>query len=132
MYWALYDQQGSRWTIQVEYFPIFLFKYLDDGLQAMRMNGYTFGHQILPDQMQVANPILILTLIPLFDYVLYPALGWYKSSKYFHLSHHPREGRYPEDPAAENCHRVFPVWPRLCGFRHPGAGAEERLPRASQ
>jgi len=58
MYWALYDQQGSRWTIQ-----------------AMRMNGYTFGHQILPDQMQVANPILILTLIPLFDYVLYPALG---------------------------------------------------------
>ena len=42
----------------------------------MRMNGYTFGHQILPDQMQVANPILILTLIPLFDYVVYPLLGW--------------------------------------------------------
>jgi len=58
MYWALYDQQGSRWTIQ-----------------AMRMDGYTFGFQILPDQMQVANPILILTLIPLFDYVIYPLLG---------------------------------------------------------
>jgi len=58
MYWALYDQQGSRWTIQ-----------------AMRMDGYTFGFQILPDQMQVANPILILTLIPLFDYVVYPLLG---------------------------------------------------------
>ena len=41
----------------------------------MRMNGYTFGQQILPDQMQVANPILILTLIPIFDYFLYPALG---------------------------------------------------------
>ena len=40
------------------------------------MNGYTFGQQILPDQMQVANPILILALIPLFDYVLYPLLGW--------------------------------------------------------
>ena len=61
MYWALYDQQGSRWTIQ-----------------AMRMNGYTFGFQILPDQMQVANPILILTLIPLFDYVIYPMLGPYQ------------------------------------------------------
>ena len=41
----------------------------------MRMDGYTFGFQILPDQMQVANPILILTLIPLFDYVVYPLLG---------------------------------------------------------
>ena len=45
-------------------------------LQAMRMNGFTFGWQILPDQMQVANPILILALIPLFDYVVYPFLGW--------------------------------------------------------
>jgi len=58
MYWALYDQQGSRWTIQ-----------------AMKMNGFTFGWQILPDQMQVANPILILLLIPLFDQVIYPVLG---------------------------------------------------------
>jgi len=58
MYWALYDQQGSRWTIQ-----------------AMQMDGMTFGWQILPDQMQVANPILILALIPLFDRVVYPVLG---------------------------------------------------------
>jgi len=58
MYWALYDQQGSRWTIQ-----------------AMKMNGFTFGWQILPDQMQVANPILILLLIPLFDQIIYPVLG---------------------------------------------------------
>ena len=46
----------------------------------MRMDGYTFGFQILPDQMQVANPILILTLIPLFDYVVYPLLGESSSS----------------------------------------------------
>jgi len=58
MYWALYDQQGSRWTIQ-----------------AMKMNGFTWGWQILPDQMQVANPILILLLIPLFDQIIYPMLG---------------------------------------------------------
>ena len=38
MYWALYDQQGSRWTIQ-----------------AMKMNGFTWGWQILPDQMQVLH-----------------------------------------------------------------------------
>jgi len=58
MYWALFDQQGSRWTIQ-----------------AMRMNGFTFGWQILPDQMQVANPILIILCIPLFDKIIYPLLG---------------------------------------------------------
>ena len=39
------------------------------------MNGFTFGWQILPDQMQVANPILTLTLIPIFNYIVYPALG---------------------------------------------------------
>ena len=41
----------------------------------MRMNGFTFGWQILPDQMQVANPILILLCIPLFNKVIYPMLG---------------------------------------------------------
>lgn len=58
MFWALYDQQGSRWT-----------------LQATKMNGVTFGFTILPDQMQVVNPILILILIPLFDRVVYPLLA---------------------------------------------------------
>ena len=58
MFWALYDQQGTRWTIQ-----------------AMKMNGDTFGWTILPDQMTVANPILIILLIPLFDQILYPAMG---------------------------------------------------------
>ena len=52
--------KGSRWTFQ-----------------ATRMNGETFGglFTILPDQMQVANPVLILLFIPLFDYVIYPMLS---------------------------------------------------------
>ena len=58
MFWALYDQQGTRWTIQ-----------------AMKMNGDTFGWTILPDQMTVANPILIILLIPLFNQIIYPAMG---------------------------------------------------------
>ena len=58
MYWSLFDQQGSQWTIQ-----------------AMRMNGYTWGLTILPDQFQVVNPILILVCIPLFNRVIYPCLG---------------------------------------------------------
>ncbi|XP_036318044.1 peptide transporter family 1 isoform X1 [Rhagoletis pomonella] len=58
VFWALFDQQGSRWTFQ-----------------AQRMDGETFGYVIKPDQMQVVNPLLILGMIPLFTYVLYPILA---------------------------------------------------------
>lgn len=57
IFWALFDQQGSRWTFQ-----------------ATRMDGEIFGFTVKPDQMQVINPFLILGFIPLFDYVLYPIL----------------------------------------------------------
>ncbi|XP_042901702.1 solute carrier family 15 member 1 isoform X2 [Parasteatoda tepidariorum] len=58
IFWALFDQTGSRWT-----------------LQATKMDGEFFGTTIKPDQLQAANPILILIFIPLFDYVVYPVLG---------------------------------------------------------
>ncbi|CAL4124696.1 unnamed protein product, partial [Meganyctiphanes norvegica] len=57
-FWALFDQQGSRWTFQ-----------------ATRMDGTIGGWTLKPDQMQVLNPFLILACIPLFDTVIYPALG---------------------------------------------------------
>ncbi|KAH8415418.1 hypothetical protein KR222_011065, partial [Zaprionus bogoriensis] len=58
IFWALADQQGSRWTFQ-----------------ATHMDGTIGGMQIKPDQMQVINPLLILIFIPLFDYVVYPMLA---------------------------------------------------------
>lgn len=59
LFWALYDQQGSRWTFQ-----------------AIMMNG-KFGPaiSIKPEQMGIFNAILILLLIPAFERVIYPALG---------------------------------------------------------
>ncbi|GMT23319.1 hypothetical protein PFISCL1PPCAC_14616 [Pristionchus fissidentatus] len=58
MFWALYDQQGSRWTIQ-----------------AMQMNSRIVGGiHLLPDQMQVLNAILILIFIPFFQAVVYPLM----------------------------------------------------------
>ena len=59
VWWALFDQTGSRWTFQ-----------------ATRMNGVVgnFG-TIKPDQMQVINPLLILFLLPLFDKIIYPAFA---------------------------------------------------------
>ncbi|XP_054167957.1 solute carrier family 15 member 1-like [Oppia nitens] len=56
IFWALFDQQGSRWT-----------------LQASTMDGNFFGvYRIKPDQIQVVNPILIILFIPIFEYGVYP------------------------------------------------------------
>jgi dipeptide/tripeptide permease len=57
-FWALFDQQGSRWTFQ-----------------ATRMNGDIGIYVIKPDQMQVINPLLILIFIPLYEVAFYPLLN---------------------------------------------------------
>lgn len=53
IFWMLYDQQGSVWT-----------------LQATRMNL----HGLQPEQINLLNPLEIMVLIPLFDRVLYPVM----------------------------------------------------------
>nr|XP_040025987.1 solute carrier family 15 member 2 [Gasterosteus aculeatus aculeatus] len=59
MFWALYDQQGSRWT-----------------LQATRMNMAVGDSFIIkPDQLQMLNALLILLFIPVFDLAIYPLVG---------------------------------------------------------
>lgn len=58
LFWALFDQQGSRWT-----------------LQATRMSGDMGSWDIKPDQIQMINPFLILTFIPLYEAVFYPLLA---------------------------------------------------------
>ncbi|KAI4885389.1 hypothetical protein NFI96_020342, partial [Prochilodus magdalenae] len=57
MFWALFDQQGSRWT-----------------LQATTMNGDFGGFVVQPDQMQTVNPILILVMVPIVDSLVYPLI----------------------------------------------------------
>jgi len=56
MFWSLWDQSsGGSWT-----------------LQAQRMDLHWFGMDLIPAQVQTANPILILLFIPLVNYVIYP------------------------------------------------------------
>ncbi len=59
MFWALFDQTGSTWVLQARHMDLTL---------------NLFGKQIelLPSQLQVVNPVLILVLIPVFSYVVYP------------------------------------------------------------
>ncbi|XP_071822395.1 solute carrier family 15 member 2-like [Apostichopus japonicus] len=57
-FWALFDQQGSRWTLQAEH-----------------MDGNLGFYTIKPDQMQVMNPVLIIIMIPLFEGAIYPLMN---------------------------------------------------------
>jgi POT family proton-dependent oligopeptide transporter len=57
VFWSLFDQTGSAWV-----------------LQAQRMDRAILGFEVLPAQIQAANPLLVMLLIPLFSYVIYPAI----------------------------------------------------------
>jgi len=56
-FWALFDQQGSTWTIQ-----------------AQKMNLNFLGIQLDAAQIQALNPILVMLVIPLFSKWLYPTI----------------------------------------------------------
>ncbi len=58
VFWSLYDQGGGAWV-----------------QQAKQMNLEFMGMTWLESQVQAVNPLLILVYIPLFAYVIYPALG---------------------------------------------------------
>ena len=57
-FWSLFDQMGSTWVIQ-----------------AQGLNREVFGYEMLPAQIQAANPFLILILIPIFSYIVYPFMS---------------------------------------------------------
>ena len=58
VFWALFEQIGSSWI-----------------LQAQKMDRVILGVELLPSQIQAANPLLIMLLTPLFTYILYPFLN---------------------------------------------------------
>ena len=58
IFWSVYEQNGSAWV-----------------LQAKKMDLNWAGVEWLPSQIQAINPILVLIYIPLFTYVLYPAIN---------------------------------------------------------
>jgi len=58
VFWSLYDQTGSAWV-----------------LQASQMDCNFLGRRWLESQIQAVNPLLILIFVPLFAYVIYPAMG---------------------------------------------------------
>lgn len=57
IFWSLWNQTMSAWV-----------------LQADKMNRVVFGFNILPSQVQALNPILVLSLIPVCTYLIYPLI----------------------------------------------------------
>jgi POT family proton-dependent oligopeptide transporter len=61
VFWSLWDQSGGEWVLQAEkmerHFTLF---------------GWSF--ELLSSQLQAVNAIMILALIPVFQYVIYPLL----------------------------------------------------------
>ncbi|HKQ37217.1 MAG TPA: POT family MFS transporter [Verrucomicrobiae bacterium] len=64
VFWSLWDQTASAWV-----------------LQAQNMDLHFLGRKWLPSQIQTANPVFTLAFIPLFSYLIYPAID-----KVFHLT----------------------------------------------
>jgi proton-dependent oligopeptide transporter, POT family len=57
VFWSLWDQSGGEWV-----------------LQANKMNLHFLGFNWLSSQIQAVNAVLILAFIPLFQFVVYPAI----------------------------------------------------------
>ena len=57
VFWALFDQTGSSWVLQAE-----------------DLDRNWLGIHWLSSQIQAINPIMIVTLVPLFSFVIYPAI----------------------------------------------------------
>jgi POT family proton-dependent oligopeptide transporter len=58
VFWALFDQMGSSWVLQAE-----------------DMDRRWLVITWLSSQIQAVNPILILAFIPLFQFIVYPAIN---------------------------------------------------------
>ncbi|MBD64463.1 MAG: MFS transporter [Halobacteriovoraceae bacterium] len=58
IFWALFDQHGSSWVLQA---------------RDMNLNFGLFGiDKLLPSQIPALNPIMVMILIPLFSFGIYP------------------------------------------------------------
>lgn len=59
IFWAMWDQNLSEWVLQAEK--------LDRHIKL-----FSLDFTVLPGQVQTANPIFLLSFIPLFTYFIYP------------------------------------------------------------
>lgn len=61
IFWALFDQHGSSWVLQAK---------------EMKLTGTILGmdYDLLPSQIPALNPIMVMALIPIFTFGIYPGI----------------------------------------------------------
>ncbi|MDT3402375.1 POT-type proton-dependent oligopeptide transporter [Mucilaginibacter terrae] len=62
IFWAMWDQCLSEWVLQAT------------KLEMLHLNLIFWNIEVLPEQVQTANPIFLLSFIPIFNYGIYPLL----------------------------------------------------------
>lgn len=80
MFWALYEQTGGAWVLQAENMDRHLFAWLQPAERWLVHVGAGFvgglsQFEIKPAQVQAINPLLIMLMIPVFTYVIYPGIN---------------------------------------------------------
>ena len=55
IFWAMWDQNLAEWV-----------------LQATKLDRHIFGYELFPEQVQTFNPIFLVSMIPVFTYIIYP------------------------------------------------------------
>lgn len=58
LFWALWDQNLSEWVLQASHLDLELWS----------------GVTALPSQVQLANPVFLVSFLPVFTYIIYPFL----------------------------------------------------------
>lgn len=64
VFWSLYDQTGSSWVVQAK-----------STLMDKQISLFGFSYELTPSQIQAINPVLILILVPIFTFYIYPFLN---------------------------------------------------------
>lgn len=62
VFWSLWDQSGGEWVLQAE-------------KMERHFNLFGWQFELLSSQLQAVNAIMILALIPVFQYAIYPAIN---------------------------------------------------------
>jgi proton-dependent oligopeptide transporter, POT family len=80
MFWALYEQTGGAWVLQAEKMDRHLLTWLQPVEHWLTASGMGFvdglsQFEIKPAQVQAINPLLIMAMIPLFTYGIYPGMN---------------------------------------------------------
>ncbi|MSO72843.1 MAG: MFS transporter [Rhodospirillaceae bacterium] len=74
VFWSLWDQSnGQTWTLQAT--SDLMDKHLFGFLAGVPVLGALASYEMLPSQVQVVNGLLVLVLVPIYTFVLYPAIG---------------------------------------------------------